>query len=91
VKKTNTGTRERLQLSNPQKVFWPEEGDTKLDLARFYAETFAKWKPYVANRLLWLERCPDGMKGECFYQKEKPLCLRLQQGSSGGRRAGLGA
>jgi bifunctional non-homologous end joining protein LigD len=26
----------------------------------------------VKDRLLSLERCPDGMAGECFYQKQKP-------------------
>ena len=39
---------------------------------RFYMEVFEKLEPYVADRLLSLERCPDGMAGECFYQKEKP-------------------
>ena len=61
-----------LQLSNPQKVFWPDEGYTKLDLARFYYEIFEKLQPYVEDRLLSLERCPDGVVGNCFYQKEKP-------------------
>jgi bifunctional non-homologous end joining protein LigD len=66
------GNKKSLPLSNPQKVFWPDEGYTKLDLARFYAEIFPKLKPYVDDRLLSLERCPDGMLGQCFYQKEKP-------------------
>ncbi|MGE5278064.1 MAG: non-homologous end-joining DNA ligase [Acidobacteriota bacterium] len=61
-----------LSISNPDKVFWPEEGYTKLDLMRFYMEVFPKLRPYVEDRLLSLERCPDGLKGECFYQKEKP-------------------
>jgi bifunctional non-homologous end joining protein LigD len=61
-----------LQISNPDKVFWPEEGYTKLDLMRFYMEVFPKLQPYVKDRLLSLERCPDGMAGECFYQKQKP-------------------
>jgi bifunctional non-homologous end joining protein LigD len=62
-------------ISHPDKVFWPEEGYTKLDLARFYANAFPKLKPYVADRLLTLERCPDGMRGGCFYQKEAPKSL----------------
>ncbi|HKD12247.1 MAG TPA: hypothetical protein VKE50_09230, partial [Thermoanaerobaculia bacterium] len=61
-----------LPLSNPNKVFWPDEGYTKLDLARFYAEAFERLQPFVEDRLLSLERCPDGMRGDCFYQKEKP-------------------
>ena len=61
-----------LHLSNPSKVFWPEEGYTKLDLARFYDMVFPKLQPHVEDRLLSLERCPDGLKGECFIQKDKP-------------------
>ena len=67
-------SREKLPvaISNPAKIFWPEEGYTKLDLAKFYAATFARLRPYVAERMLTLERCPDGMNGQCFYQKEAP-------------------
>src|SRR5271154_7007396 len=61
-----------LKLSNPDKVFWPEEGYTKRDLARFYAHVFPSLQPYVRDRILTLERCPDGMEGQCFYQKEMP-------------------
>ncbi len=61
-----------IPVSNPDKVFWPAEGYTKGDLVGFYAGVFPKLKPYVNDRLLSLERCPDGLAGECFYQKEKP-------------------
>jgi bifunctional non-homologous end joining protein LigD len=53
-------------------VFWPEEGYTKLDLANFYLEVFDLLEPYVKDRILTLERCPDGLQGQCFFQKEKP-------------------
>lgn len=62
-------------LSHPEKPFWPEEGYTKLDLARFYEAVFPKLKPYIADRMLSLERCPDGMRGTCFYQKAAPKGL----------------
>jgi len=61
-----------LSISNPEKVFWPEEGYTKLDLMRFYMEVFPRLELYLEDRLLSLECCPDGLAGECFYQKEKP-------------------
>jgi bifunctional non-homologous end joining protein LigD len=61
-----------IAVSNPDKVFWPDEGYTKLDLIEYYAKVFPRLKPYVKDRILTLERCPDGMKGECFYQKEIP-------------------
>jgi bifunctional non-homologous end joining protein LigD len=59
-------------LSNPGKVFWPDEGYTKGDLADFYRAIFPLMQPYVNDRILTLERCPDGLQGACFYQKEKP-------------------
>jgi len=64
-----------VRVSNPDKVFWPEEGYTKRDVVTFYADVFERLKPYVQDRLLSLERCPDGMKGSCFFQKEAPKGL----------------
>lgn len=61
-----------IKVSNPDKVFWPEEGYTKLDLIEYYEMVFPFLAPYVKDRMLSLERCPDGMLGECFYQKEMP-------------------
>jgi len=62
-------------LTHPDKIFWPDEGYTKLDIARFYEAVFPRLKPYVADRLLTMERCPEGMRGSCFYQKEAPKGL----------------
>jgi bifunctional non-homologous end joining protein LigD len=61
-----------IKVSNPTKVFWPDEGYTKLDLVNFYKDVFPALRPYVNDRILTLERCPDGMSGACFYQKQKP-------------------
>jgi bifunctional non-homologous end joining protein LigD len=65
----------QVKISNPDKVFWSEEKYTKQDLADFYRESFPLLQPYVENRILTLERCPDGMEGECFYQKQAPKGL----------------
>jgi bifunctional non-homologous end joining protein LigD len=61
-----------VEISHGEKVFWPDEGYTKLDLANHYQNVFKRLHPYVEDRILTLERCPDGMRGQCFYQKEKP-------------------
>lgn len=61
-----------VKISNPDKLFWPDDGYTKLDLVNFYADVFSALQPYVKDRILTLERCPNGMRGQCFYQKEKP-------------------
>lgn len=60
------------EISHPEKLFWPDEGYTKQDLADYYTRVFPKLSPYVEDRLLTLERCPDGMRGKCFFQKQKP-------------------
>ena len=61
-----------LKISNPDKIYWPDEGWTKLDMIRFYNEVFPALKPWVEDRLLSLKRCPNGITGKCFFQKEKP-------------------
>ncbi len=61
-----------VRISNPDKVFWPDDGYTKLDLAEYYLAIFPQLEPYVSDRILSMERCPDGMRGSCFYQKEMP-------------------
>lgn len=61
-----------VPVSNPDKVFWPDEGYTKLDLVRFYDFVFPKLRPWVKDRLISLKRCPNGLLGKCFFQKEKP-------------------
>jgi bifunctional non-homologous end joining protein LigD len=58
-----------VRITSPDKVIFPAQGVTKLELARYY-EAVAKWMlPYVQDRPLTLVRCPDGVGGECFYQK----------------------
>jgi bifunctional non-homologous end joining protein LigD len=72
TKPQKSSTTAASQVSNPDKFFWPDEGYTKGNLADFYREVFPLLKAFVEDRILTLERCPDGMRGNCFYQKEKP-------------------
>jgi bifunctional non-homologous end joining protein LigD len=58
-----------VRISSPGKVLVPVGGVTKLDLARYY-EAIGEWiLPLLRDRPLTLVRCPDGVGGECFYQK----------------------
>jgi bifunctional non-homologous end joining protein LigD len=58
-----------VRLTHPDRVFWPEVGVTKLELARFY-EQIADWMvPHVAGRPLSLLRAPEGHTGERFFHK----------------------
>jgi len=64
-----------VTISHADKIFWPSGGYTKLDLAEYYAAIFSNLRPYVDDHILSLERCPDGMRGRCFFQKEKPKSM----------------
>jgi bifunctional non-homologous end joining protein LigD len=59
-------------ITNPRKVYWPEQGYTKADLLTYY-ELMANWLlPYLKDRPLHLYRWPDGIRGKSFYQKQIP-------------------
>jgi bifunctional non-homologous end joining protein LigD len=63
------GSSPSVQLTNPDKVLFSEQGITKRQLADYYMQV-AEWMlPYVAGRPLTLVRCPEGHKKQCFYQK----------------------
>jgi bifunctional non-homologous end joining protein LigD len=66
---------EGVRVTHPDKKYWPDDGYTKGDLIAFYAAVWERLRPYVDDRLLSLERCPDGMRGGCFFQKEAPRGL----------------
>jgi len=58
-----------VAISHPERVLYPGQGATKLDLARYY-EAIAPWiLPHVADRPTTLVRCPEGLSEPCFYQK----------------------
>lgn len=61
-----------VELSNLDKIFFPDAGLTKGDLIDYY-ERVSEWMlPHMKERPLSLERFPDGIDGEGFYQKETP-------------------
>jgi bifunctional non-homologous end joining protein LigD len=58
-----------VQLTNPDRVLFPDIGLTKQGLADYYLQV-ARWMlPHVLDRPLSLVRCPDGKTGKCFFQK----------------------
>ena len=62
----------RLKVSNLSKVFWPDIDATKGELLRYYASVAPAILPVVADRPLTLERYPNGITGEMFYQQRAP-------------------
>jgi len=61
-----------VTISNPRKIFWPEERYTKGDLIEYYRAVSRWLLPYLRNRPVVLTRFPDGIDGKSFYQKDAP-------------------
>ena len=59
-------------ITNPDKVFFPRAGHTKLDLARYYAAVAEGALRGIAGRPFVLKRYVDGAEGEPFFQKRAP-------------------
>jgi bifunctional non-homologous end joining protein LigD len=64
--------RRLLQLSNLDKLFWPEEGITKGDLLSYYREIAPALLPHLRDRPFTMKRYPDGWQGDHFFQKDAP-------------------
>jgi bifunctional non-homologous end joining protein LigD len=58
-----------VRLSHPDKVLFPSQGLTKLDLADYCQAVAARMLPLIEDRPLSLVRCPQGRGRKCFYQK----------------------
>ena len=65
-KTTSTGP---VKLTHPNRVYWKDGGITKQQLADYYTAVWDHIAPHVVNRPLALVRCPEGIDGQCFFQK----------------------
>jgi bifunctional non-homologous end joining protein LigD len=69
VKASSADTVLGVKITHPDRLIWPKLGIKKIELAR-YIEQVGDWMlPHVKNRPLSLVRCPDGVEGQCFYQR----------------------
>src|SRR5438093_4908465 len=61
-----------VAITNPDKVFFPQAGYTKLDLARYYAAVAEGALRGIAGRPTVLKRYVNGADDEPFFQKRVP-------------------
>ena len=61
-----------VEVSRADKVLFPADGITKGDLARYYARVAGVMLPHLAGRPVNMQRFPDGIDGEGFYEKRLP-------------------
>ncbi|GES43747.1 hypothetical protein RsS62_29990 [Rhizobium dioscoreae] len=58
-----------VELTHPERIYWPGDEVSKQDLLDYYALAWRRMAPFVVNRPLALLRCPDGIDGPRFFQK----------------------
>src|SRR5215470_18912263 len=61
-----------LAISSPEKVFFSERGETKLDLVRYFQSIEQPLLRAIGGRPILMERYPEGASGKSFFQKRVP-------------------
>ena len=60
-----------VNFTHPEKVYFPS-GFTKGEMIRYYIAVAKVMLPHLKDRPITLIRFPEGVKGESFYEKNKP-------------------
>ena len=58
-----------IRLTHPDRVYWPDAGISKRDLAEYYVTVWDWIRPHILGRALSVVRSPEGIGGETFFQK----------------------
>jgi len=61
-----------VRITSPGKVFFPERGETKLDLVRYYLAVAEPLMRAMSGRPVLMQRFPEGAGGSNFFQKRVP-------------------
>lgn len=61
-----------VRVSSPDKVFFPAIGASKLDLVGYYVSIEQAVMRVMRDRPVMLQRFPDGVEGNSFFQKRIP-------------------
>jgi bifunctional non-homologous end joining protein LigD len=64
--------RHEVNVSNPDKIFFPDRGLTKLDLVRYYVDLAPCALNHIRCRPFHMKRYPNGVEGKFFHQKRVP-------------------
>jgi bifunctional non-homologous end joining protein LigD len=59
-----------VEITNKDKVLFPDDGITKGDLIDYYQRIADVMLPYMKGRPITMHRFPDGINDEGFYQQE---------------------
>jgi bifunctional non-homologous end joining protein LigD len=83
--KRNAVALDGVEITHPDRPLWP--GITKQDLAEYWEAVAAHALPGLAKRPLAIVRCPEGIGGEHFFQKNGHGYLphQIREGRAGGQ------
>ncbi len=59
-----------IEITNPDKLYFPDDGLTKRDIVSYYRGIAPLILPYLIDRPESLHRFPNGINGESFFQKD---------------------
>jgi DNA ligase D len=62
----------QVTITHPEKVFFAERGETKLDLANYYVAVAEPLLAAIGDRPVLLQRFPNGAGKQSFFQKRVP-------------------
>ncbi|MEO7804607.1 MAG: non-homologous end-joining DNA ligase [Actinomycetota bacterium] len=62
----------QVRISNIDKILFPEHHLTKRDLATYYYNAAPLMLPFLRDRPITMQRVPEGIYGEAFYEKQRP-------------------
>lgn len=65
-----TLNRHKVKLTNQDKIYFPKDGITKGDVVEYYQSVAEYILPHLKNRPLSLNRFPNGIEKQSFYQKD---------------------
>ncbi len=60
----------KIEISNPNKLIFPDNGITKRDIVDYYRKIAETALPHFRDRALTMQRFPDGIGSEGFFQKQ---------------------
>jgi bifunctional non-homologous end joining protein LigD len=64
--------RSTIVTARTDTILFPSEGITKGDLIKYYAHIAPVILPHIKNRPISMQRFPNGIEEESFYQKDAP-------------------
>lgn len=61
---------DKVEITNPDKIFWPKEKITKREVIDYYNQMAEYILPFIIDRPQSLRRNPNGIKDQGFFQKD---------------------